>query len=358
MLPPQPIVGIGLDLNCKEEHVKLYAAIDLHANNNYLAILDNQLKSVFCQRLPNKLRAVAEALEPFRDHLHGIAVESTFNWYWLVDGLMDIRYRLHLVNTSAVKQYQGLKYTDDRHDARWLARLMHLGILPEGYIYPKQERPLRDLLRRRSFLVRQRTASFLSVNNVYTRQTGETAPANELKRWEPAAMESKFEDPCIGLSISTSLRVAQTLKEQILRIEKLVLSKAKLRQPFQLLKAIGGIGDTLALTIMYETGEIERFPHVGDFSSYCRCVESKRLSNGKRKGSGNAKNGNPYLSWAFTEAANFSRRFQPAAKRWYDRKAARTNHVVATRALAHKLARASYYVLRDRVPFDPARPFG
>jgi transposase len=116
---------------------------------------------------------------------------------------------------------------------------------------------------------------------------------------------------------------------------------------------VWGIGKVLGLTITYEVGDIDRFAKVGNFASYCRLVKSARLSNGKPKGSGNTKNGNPYLSWAFSEAAHFAVRYHEPAKKFVQRKRAKTNGIVAIRALAHKLARASYYVMKDRVDFDP-----
>jgi transposase len=335
----------------------LYSAIDLHSNNSYLAIVDDDFQTVFNRRLPNDLEVILAALRPYRSELTGVAVESTYNWYWLVDGLMDNDYRTHLVNTSAVVQYKGLKYSDDDHEARWLARLLKLGILPEGYIYPREDRGIRDLLRRRSVLVRKRTDLLLSSKTVYARQTGQRVSANELKKWKAQEVATQVEDECLALSIGSCVAVIETLTEQIRRIEKYVLKRARLREPFGLLKGVGGIGDTLALTIMYEIGEIGRFPAVGNFASYCRCVDSTRWSNGKKKGKGNVKNGNPYLSWAFTEAAHGALRFEPLAKRWYDRKVAKTMQVIAIRAVATKLARACYHVLRDGVPFEAARAF-
>ena len=108
---------------------------------------------------------------------------------------------------------------------------------------------------------------------------------------------------------------------------------------------------------MFEVGDISRFPQVGNYTSYCRCVRTERLSNGKKNGSGNSKNGNKYLSWAYVEAAHHAQRTCHAAQRFYQRKAAQTKTVVAVKALAHKLCRASYYLMRDRVPFDEARLF-
>ena len=112
-----------------------------------------------------------------------------------------------------------------------------------------------------------------------------------------------------------------------------------------------GIGEILALTIMLEVGDIGRFAKVGDFVSYARCAPTDRRSNEKSKGKGNRKNGNRYLSWAFVEASNFSRRFNEKFRRYYQRKTAKTHKVVATKAICNKLARICYYIMRDQVPF-------
>jgi transposase len=338
--------------------MRLYCGIDLHSTNSYLAVLNERLESVLDRRVPNRLEAVLGALEPFRAEVQAVAVESTFNWYWLVDGLMEVGYSVDLVNTSAVNRYEGLKYVDDRHDARWLARLLHLGILPTGHIYPKQERAVRDLLRRRAFLVRDRTAHLLSVKNLYSRNTGAQVAANELKRLTDEQVTAQFSDPHLALAITSSLAVVRGINEEIAGIEKLILKDAKLRPEFELLKSIPGIGQTLALTIMYETGSIARFADAGHFCSYCRCVPSKHLSNGKVKGKGNVRNGNAYLSWAFMEAAHFAIRFEPRAKSFYERKKAKTHAMVALRAISHKLARASFHILRDQVSFRSELAFG
>jgi transposase len=125
----------------------------LHSNNHVVTVIDEEDRRLYERRLLNDLARTKAALEPFRGQLVAVAVESTFNWYWLVDGLMEAGYEVRLVHTGAVIQYNGLKHTDDEHDAFWLAHLMRLGILPTGYIYPKRERGLRDLARQRMRLV-------------------------------------------------------------------------------------------------------------------------------------------------------------------------------------------------------------
>jgi len=341
----------------EEAKMELYCGIDLHGNNNVVSIIDEEGGVMFKERKANELSLVRQALKPYRKDLVGIVVESTYNWYWLVDGLMDDGYRVHLANPAAIHQYDGLKFTDDESDARWLALLLKLGILPEGYIYPKADRPIRDLLRKRSQLVRYRVSNLLSINNLIARNQGFSVTGNRLSQLKEEDIEALMEEDNLVLAANANLAVLRCVDEQIKKIEKVVKARAKLRPEFQLLKTVPGIGDTLALNIALETGDIGRFPSVGNFSSYCRTVKSERISNGKKKGKGNAKCGNKYLAWAFIEAANFAVRYNPSARKFYQRKSAKRKAVVARKALANKLARACYFIMRDGVPFNNERLF-
>jgi len=336
----------------------LYAGMDLHSRDTYVGVLDHKFKRVFHKRLNNDLPLILSTLEPFREELQGIVVESTFNWYWLVDGLMDAGYKnLHLANPCAVKQYEGLKYSDDRHDAFWLAHLLVLGILPEGYIYPKKDRPVRDLLRKRSFLVRQRTSLILSLQSMIVRHKAERLSGKEIKALKISDLKDLFKEEHLVLSAEASVSTISFLDHQINQIHKAVKKKVKLSKSFEYLRTVPGIGDILALTIMLEVGEISRFPKVGNFASYARCVPTERLSAGKSKGKGNRKNGNRYLCWAFVEASNFSRRCNEKFRRYHQKKSARTNNIIATKAICNKLARICYYIMRDQVPFDDEAVF-
>lgn len=312
---------------------------------------------MYQKRLRNDLSEILAQLAPYKSALQGLVVESTYNWYWLVDGLLEAGYQVHLANPAAMQQYSGLKYTDDHSAARWLAHMLRLGVLPEGYIYPKAERAVRDLLRKRSQLVRQKTANLLSIQNLVTRNTGTALKGNALKKLTPEDLGTLLPDPDLALAVLSNLAVIQCLEEQIGQIERVVTQRVKLKAEFQSLLTVRGIGQTLGLTIMLETGDIGRFASVGRFASYCRCVGSQRLSNGKRKGQGNPKNGNTYLAWAFVEAAHFAIRFNPEVRRFYQRKQAKTKEIVALKAVAHKLARACYYILRDQVPFEVDKAF-
>ena len=190
------------------------------------------------------------------------------------------------------------------------------------------------------------------------RNTGAAISGNRIKQWEHDDVAGLLPDAERALAVTSTLAVMHCLADQITLLERAVKERVKLRPAFRQLLTVSGIGDILALTIMLETGEIGRFATVGTFASYCRCVGSDKLSNGKRKGQGNTKNGNKYLAWAFVEAANFAVRYNPQIKGYYQRKKAKTNGVVAIKAVAHKLARACYYVMRDQVPFETAKAFG
>ena len=338
--------------------MKLYGAIDLHSSNNVTVVIDEQDRVVYQKRLPNELALIVKGLSVYQSELEGIVVESTYNWYWLVDGLMEQGYKLHLANTAAIQQYEGLKYTDDNSDARWLAHLLRLGVLPEGYIYPRADRPVRDLLRKRSQMVRQRTTNLLSIQNLLTRNTGSSLSAKRVKGLDVQKVDELLPDSDLALAVKANLSVLSSADQQVELLEQIVTQRVKLRPQFSFLKTVPGIGEILALTVMLETGDIGRFCTVGNFASYCRCVGSQKISNGKKKGRGNTKNGNKYLAWAFVEAAHFAIQFNSKIKSYSQRKKAKTKGVVAIKAVAHKLCRACYYIMRNRVPFNITKAFG
>lgn len=337
--------------------MRCYVGIDLHATNSMVVILDDDHRTLYQKRLRNDLAVILTALEPYRTTVHGVAVESTYNWYWLVDGLMEAGYRVHLAHAPALPQYSGLKHVDDQHDAQWLAYLLRLGLLPTGYIYPKAERAVRDLLRKRSQLVRHKTMVVLSLQSLLTRLTGTRLSLPRLRALTPDDIQTLVSFPEQAQSVRSSLAVLQCLEQEIRSIEETVREAGRTQPGYALLQTVPGIGPILAGTILLEAGDIQRFATVGHFASYCRCVGSEYVSNGKRKGAGNTKNGNRYLSWAFIEAAHFAVRYEAVIRSFYQRKQARTHPLVALKAVAHKLARACYHMLREQAPFDLHRAF-
>ena len=334
-----------------------YSGIDLHSNNSVVTVIDDNDRVVAEKRLPNDLAKIVGFLSPWREELAGVVVESTYNWYWLVDGLQEAGFEVKLANTGAIKKYDGLKHSGDEADARHLAHLLRLGILPTGAILPPEHRATRDLARKRMQLVRSRTCHILAIENILARQKAMKISSNQVKCLTADAVDQMDLPADVGLAIKSNLAVVDTLSAQIDLLEKPLQESLVERPEYDLLTSVPGIGRILAAVILLETGRIDRFSTVGNFASYARCVDSQRMSNGKKKGEGNTKNGNKYLAWAFVEAAHFALRFCAEAKRFYERKKARTNIMVATKALAHKLARACFHILKERQSFDVRRCF-
>jgi transposase len=262
-----------------------------------------------------------------------------------------------LAHTAALPQYAGLKHGDDHSDARHLAHLLRLGLVPPAYVYPKEQRPVRDLARERMKLVQARTREILSIENTLARETGRQFSGNQVKRLQPEDVAAVGLHPDVQLALGARLAVLRELDAQLEMLERRLQERVRLQPGYQWLRTVPGIGQVLATVIMLESGPIERFAQVGQYASYARCVDSVRLSNGKKKGAGNAKSGNRYLAWAFVEAAQYARRYCPQAHQFYERKRAKANTALATKALAHKLARACYHMLRQGQAFDLARCF-
>ena len=334
-----------------------YAGIDLHSTNNYIGVINAKDKRLYGRRHENQLKHVLKALAPFKRTLKGVVVESTYNWYWLVDGLQEHGFKVHLANPCAIKTYEGLKFTDDKWDSFWLAHLLRLGILSQGYIYPKEQRPIRDLLRRRLMFVRQRTAQILSLQSMISRIRGLDFSGNAIKQFDMDFIGRVFDSYHHRFTAERNLLTIHYLGSIIKEIETEVKSQIQLRKDFQMLLTTPGIGLILGLTIMLEVGDINRFPKVGNYSSYCRCVESKKVSNNKKKGEGNKKNGNRYLAWAYVEAANHATRVCQNAQKFFQRKLAKSNRALAIKALANKLTKANYYMMRDQVPYNDDKLF-
>ncbi len=337
----------------------LYSGIDLHSNKLVIAIMDETRKRILKKKLVNESDLVLATLEPYCKEIVGIVVESTYNWCWLVDDLMEHGYRVHLANPSANEQYSGLKYRDDDHDAFWLADLLRLGTLKEGYIYPKEERPLRDLSRKRTHLVRIRTSLILSLKGFMARNFGMSMNSSRIKNHPlDSLVDGLPQEENLALVVRTNKESIDFMGFQIQQLESSILKQVRSKPFYHNLLTLPGVGKILAWVIQLETGPVTRFLEVGNYASYCRKVATQWSGNEKTKGRGNAKNGNKYLAWAFSEAAEHAKRHHGPSRTFYNRKLSQTNEAVAHNALAHKLVRAAYYIMRDNVSYDEKKLFG
>lgn len=337
--------------------MKLYVGIDLHSNNSYIVILNAEKEVLYKRRQSNDLTVILNELAAYKEEIEGIVVESTYNWYWLVDGLQEAGYKLHLANTTETSKYASAKYTDDSSDAKLLAELLRDGKLREGYIYPKDVRGLRELLRRRLRAVQQHTMVLLGIQSLITRYTGRRLSNREIKILTRDEITKLLQDEHLQVIVSGQVELLSGFTKLIKGLEKQAKKHIKSNDIFKRLMTIPGVGEILAMTILLETGEVSRFSGAGNYCSYCRCVKSEKISNGKKKGSNNRKNGNVYLSWAFMEAANFAIRFSDKIKKFYQRKMTRTCKVVALKTIAAKLSKASYFIIKEGREFEVRKSF-
>ena len=268
-----------------------FVGIDLHGDNNYIGILDEEDRRVFKRKNRNDIKEITRVLEPYQEEIEGIVVESTFNWYWIVDGLMEAGYRVHLANTAAMQQYEGLKYIDDTRDSFWLAHMLRLEILPEGYIYPKEKRAVRDLLRKRMMLVQQRTAHILSMQTMVNRNKGVPISSDTIKKMSDEEVAGLFSDEHLVMSAQCDHKVIGVLSEQIDKTEKAVLKEVKLKKPYKKLLTVPGIGEILAMTIMLETGISGGFVRLGSILLIADAYRQKRYRMGRIRGKGTGRTG-------------------------------------------------------------------
>ena len=341
--------------------MKFYCGIDLSARDCHVCVIDEQLQIMVQQKLRNDLPKIIKLLTPYQGQLQ-IVVESTFNWYWLVDGLKAAGFDVVLAHTLGLYLITGAKVKTDRRDAYSLAKLLLVGVVPRAYIYPVETRPVRDLLRRRARLVQVRAGEYGSLRRLLLRQGILSSKQQEIKTASEAELEQWFEHPLVRLHASQELRRIELFSEQIAELEKKILALAKTVPSYELLLKLPGVCQTIALTILYEVGELSRFASVKDFSSYCRVVPGIAQS-GNMSGRGRAsKQGNHYLKAAFSQAAVHAVRCYPKVRRCYERQLqrhqGRGRKLICYNIIAHKLAQAAFHILKEQTAYREELLFG
>ena len=220
--------------------MKIMTGIDLHSNNALCGLMDEKGRRVLHKKLPCDLAAILQVLQPYKARIAQVAVESTYNWYWLVDGLEDHGYPVVLANPARMKQYDGLKHTDDVSDAFFLCELMRLGILPTSHLYNRQTRPVRDLLRRRMLLVQLRTSLILSFKSLNERTLGQRVPLGLVKAMSIEAAQARFTAPADQLLSGEQIGLMGQFQESIAKIEKHILATTKEWPTFQRVQDVPG----------------------------------------------------------------------------------------------------------------------
>src|SRR5262245_27337145 len=340
---------------------RFYAGIDLHARTLALHLLDADGRTLLAKTLPADPAILLDALAPYRDGLV-VACECMFAWYWLADLCAEQTIPFVLGHALYLKAIHGAKAKNDPLDAAKLARLLRGGAFPQAYAYPKGMRETRDLLRRRTFFVRQRAqllAHLVNTNSQYNLPPLSQKLCYAANR-ERIKLTTRFRDPSVQKSVAADLALVDAYDEQIRELELYLTRTAKVDDPqaYQRLISIPGVGKVLALIFLYEIHDVKRFPEVGQFLSYARLVRCAHESAGKSKGSGGHKIGNAHLKWACGEAACLLVRESEAAKKWLARRERKSGKARALGALAAKLGRAVYHLLRKKEAFDLKRFFG
>jgi transposase len=339
---------------------QFYCGVDLHARTMYLCIVDDAGAILLHQNLAAEANAFREAIAPYRDGLV-VAAECMFAWYWLADFCQAEGIPFVLGHALYMKAIHGGKTKNDKIDAHKIATLLRGGTLAQAYVYPAGMRETRDLLRRRSFLVRQRALLIAHIQNEAS-QYNLPAFAKKLSfaaNREELQVADHFRDPSVKLSIQTDLALIDAYDQRIGEIELYLERHAKIDDgnTYQRLRSIPGVGKILALILLYEIHDIRRFADVGNFLSYARLVRGSHESAGKKKGSPGKKIGNAHLKWAFGEAACLHLRNSERAKTWLQRKEKKHGKAKALAILAAKLGRTVYHLWRKREVFDETRVF-
>jgi transposase len=337
---------------------RFYCGIDLHARSMHLCVLDQAGAVVFDRNLPARPESFLRAIAPFRDDLI-VGVECMFAWYWVADLCQAENLPFALGHALYLKAIHGGKAKNDRIDAGKIARLLKGGNFPIASAYPKGMRETRDLLRRRTYLVRQR-AELLTHLQILNAQYN-LAPFPKKLSFAANRVEmnvaARFADPSVPKSAAVNLALVDRLDELIGDLELYLTRTAKVDdvQTYHRLQTIPGVGKVLALILLYEMHDVQRFDSAGQFLSYARLVRCLHESAGKKLGSGGKKIGNAHLRWALAEAACLFLRASERAKQWKQKQAAQRGQGLALAILAAKLGRAVYHMLRKREAFDEER---
>lgn len=343
----------------KNRH-QYYCGIDLHAKNMYVCIIDKDGKVLLHKNIATNPGAFLRTIAPYREELV-VAVECMFCWYWLADLCHREKIQFVLGHVLYMKAIHGSKTKNDRVDSEKIAMLLRAGMLPQAYVYPEKLRATRDLMRRRLFFVRRRAELLAHIKMTFQQYNFPIPPGELVRAKHREAIVLPFTDSATTKMIEADLATVDHYCSLVKKIESYIESlkylKSELGFKLSLLRSVPGIGPVLSATILYEIENIDRFPTVQDFISYCRLIRPKKTSAGKATGSGDKKIGNPHLKWAFSEAVMVHLRDDAEAKVYFQRLLKKHPKGKAMSIMAAKIARAVYFILQRKEPFNDEKFF-
>jgi len=333
---------------------QFYCGIDLHTKAMYLCILNAAGRIVLHKNLPTRPDAFLDAVKPYREELV-VGAECVFPWYWLADLCSDEGIEFVLGHALYMKAIHGGKAKNDRIDSEKIARLLRGGTFPLAYVYPASMWPTRDLLRRRTYLVRRRAEAMSHIQNTNTQYNLPSFAKRIDRPSNRVGIAERFEDPCVRANMQIDLDMLDQYDRVIRQLELHLVRRAKIHDAttYHLLRTVNGIGKVLALVLMYEIHDIGRFPRVQDFVSYCRLIKCDKESAGKKYGYGGKKIGNAHLKWAFSEATVLMMRYSDEAKKFVEGRTKKHGKGKAMSILSARIGRAVYFMLKRRLPFEP-----
>src|SRR5262245_59844916 len=343
-------------MNFYTQQHKHYCGIDLHAKARYVCILDQHGTKLVHKNLPTTPEAFLRVIAPYREDVV-VAVECMFTWYWLADLCAKEGIAFILGHALYMKAIHGGKVKNDKIDAQKIAVLLRGGMLPQAYVYPAEMRATRDLLRRPLHLTRKRAELLAHIQNTNRQYNLPEIGKKLAYTCKQEGVADRFPDPAVLKGVEVDLALIDHYDRLLSDVELTIVQTAKQHnaQALYRLQSVPGIGKILSLVLLYEIHDITRFPRVQDFVSYCRLVKCAKESAGKRYGTSGKKIGNAYLKWAFSEAAVLFLRNNPQGQKFLARLEKKHGQGKALTILAHKLARAVYYMLTRDTVFEMDR---
>jgi transposase len=332
---------------------QFYCGIDLHARSMYVCILSQDGEMLVHRNMKAAPEPFLKAIAPYRDGLV-VAVECIFTWYWLADLCAKEDIPFVLGHALYMKAIHGGKAKNDKIDSQKIATLLRGGMLPKAYVYPAEMRATRDLLRRRTHLMRKRAELLAHVQNTNSQYNLPEIGKKIAYKANREGVAERFDDPAVQKTIEVDLDLITYYAQMLSDLELFIIKTAKQHDAntLYLLQTVPGIGKILSLVLLYEIHQINRFPRVQDFASYCRLVKCAKESGGKRLGTSGNKIGNAHLKWAFSEAATLFLRGNEPGQKYLARLEKRHDKGKALSILAHKLARAVYFMLKRKTAFN------
>ena len=332
---------------------KHYCGIDLHTNKMYLCILSQEGDILLHRNIKTEPATFLKTIAPYRDDLV-VCAECMFSWYWLADLCAEENIPFILGHALYMRAIHGGKSKNDKIDSQKIAALLRGGLIPMAYVYPQQMRATRDLMRRRNHLMRKRAELFAHTQNTAS-QYNLQDPLGRIARPENReGLLERFDEPAVRMSMAANLEMIDAYDRVLVVLEQDIIAHAKEHDPtaYALLKSIPGVGRINALNLLYEIEDINRFPRVQDFASYCRLITCVKESNGKKFGASGKKIGNAHLRWAFSLAAQLFLKSNEPGRQLYNKLTSKHGKGKSLSILAHKLGRTVYFMLKNREAFN------